>query len=483
MASAGKIRNLMSAVSAASCRCPAHSAGSLSFGSKHVKSIQHPSVIHHRHNSEAGSMPLTDYAFEMKCSNIRFGPGVTREIGMDLEFMGAKKVLVVTDRNLVSLPPVKAVLESLHKSGIEFQVFDQVRIEPTDQSLLEAIDFTKQHSWDAFVAVGGGSVIDTAKAANLYSCDPGAEFLDYVNAPIGKGKPIKCPIKPLIAVPTTAGTGSETTGTVVFDYLALKSKTGFSSRSLCPTLGIIDPLHLKTLPERVAVYSGFDVLCHALESYTAIPFNERLPCPARPELRPAYQGSNPISDIWAMNTLDIMKKYFKRSVGDQGDIEAKSHMHLASSFAGIGFGNAGVHLCHAMSYPISGQVKGFRVADYKTDHDIIPHGLSVVMTAPAVFGFTAPVCPQRHLDAAQALGADISNKSLKDAGAVLSDTVRELMLHMKVDNGLAALGFSKQDIPELVKQTIPQERLTKLSPRPHTSESLTDLLQESMTVY
>src|SRR5437879_1143578 len=273
---------------------------------------------------------VLEYAFELASSSIRFGAGVTREVGMDLAEMKAQRVMVLTDANLARLPPVARVVESLRENRISFALFDRVRVEPTDLSFREAIDFATDGRFDAFVAVGGGSTIDTAKAANLYSTYP-ADFLDYVNAPIGKGRPAPGPLKPLIAVPTTAGTGSETTGVAIFDYTPLHAKTGIAHRRLKPMLGILDPENTRTMPPQVAAASGFDVLSHAIESYTALPFQRR-PRPERPVLRPAYQGSNPISDVWSLEALRWVSKYLVRAVEDPEDDEARAKMQLAASY-------------------------------------------------------------------------------------------------------------------------------------------------------
>ena len=240
-----------------------------------------------------------------------------------------------------------------------FALYRDVRVEPTDESFLDAITFARTRPFDAFVAVGGGSTLDTAKAVNLYTTYPPAEFLDYVNPPIGKGLPVPGPLKPLMAIPTTAGTGSETTGVAIFDLQRLHAKTGIANRRLKPTLGYLDPENTRTVPPQVAASTGLDILSHAVESFTAAPFTNR-PHPGRPALRPAYQGSNPISDIWALEAMRIVSNYLVRAVDDPSDDEARANMLLAASYAGLGFGNAGVHLPHGMSYAVSGNVKSYR---------------------------------------------------------------------------------------------------------------------------
>ena len=420
-------------------------------------------------------------AFEMATSHLRFGPGVTREVGMDLAEMGAKRVLVVTDPILSKLPQVAAVLESLAAERLDYCVFDRVRVEPTDVSFQEAIDFAQQESHDALVAVGGGSAMDTAKAANLYTSHP-ADLLEYVNAPIGRGTPVPGPLKPLIAIPTTAGTGSETTGVAIFDYLEMHAKTGIADRHLKPTLGLVDPHNTKTMPPLVAASTGLDVFVHALESYTNLPFDRR-EAPRRPILRPAYQGHNPISDIWSAEAIRVGARYLPRAVEDPEDDEARSKMALAASFAGMGFGNAGLHLPHGMSYPVAGMVRDYRPPGYAVDEPLVPHGISVVLNGPAVFRFTGPACPQRHLEVAELMGADVARAQPDDAGKILADRLIVFMRRLNIPNGLSAVGYTRDDVPALVKGTLPQHRVTKLSPRPFGEEELAKLFEESMVIW
>jgi hydroxyacid-oxoacid transhydrogenase len=426
--------------------------------------------------------PMNDVAFEMAVSSVRFGTGVTREVGMDVADMGCRRVLVLTDPVLSVLRPVETVLESLESNGVSFALYDRVRVEPSDVSFLDAIDFARQDQYDAFVAVGGGSTIDTAKAVNLYTTYPPAEFLDYVNPPIGKGFPVPGALKPLIAIPTTAGTGSETTGVSIFDLSRLHAKTGIASRRLKPTLGLLDPENTRTMPPQVAASTGLDILSHALESYTALPFSER-PRPERPSLRPAYQGSNPISDIWSLQALRMVAQFLRRAVADPGDDEARANMLLAASYAGVGFGNAGVHLPHGMSYPVSGKVRDYWAPGYAADHPLVPHGVSVILNAPAVFRFTGPASPRRHLEAAEALGIDISRSPSENAGRILADRVTWFMQQLEAPNGLRAIGYTTADIPALVEGTLPQHRVTKLSPRPAGPEELARLFEEAMVAW
>ncbi len=422
-----------------------------------------------------------DTAFQMSASNIRFGHGTTAEVGMDLREMGARRTLLVIDPRLRTLPPGEVAVASLREHGVDFEIFDDVEVEPTDSSFQRAAEVAAAGKFDAYVALGGGSTIDTAKAANLYATYP-ADFLRYVNAPIGQGEPVPGPLKPLIAIPTTAGTGSETTGVAIFDYVEKQAKTGIAHRFLKPLLGIIDPDNTRTMPAAVAAATGLDVLSHALESYTAIAYDQR-PKPASPLHRPAYQGANPISDLWALHALEMVAEFLPRAARDTSDDEARGKMMLAAAIAGIGFGNAGVHLPHGMSYPVAGNVRDFLPAGYDADHPMVPHGISVILNTPAVVRFTAPTSPQRHLRAAEALGADTQGATHDDAGEILAGCVIDFMRSLEMPNGLRAVGYTAEDIPSLVAGTLPQHRVTKLSPRPAGEAELAELFQESLTVW
>jgi hydroxyacid-oxoacid transhydrogenase len=420
-------------------------------------------------------------AFTMDTSSIKYGPGVTREVGNDMQQLGAERIMVVTDPNLAKMEPVSVTLESLRSAGLEAVLFDQVRIEPTDASFKEAIQFAVDGQFEGYVAVGGGSSMDTAKAANLYATYP-ADFLAYVNPPIGEGRPVPGPLKPLIAIPTTAGTGSETTGVAIFDLLEMHTKTGIAHRALRPVMGIIDPYNTRTLPKMAAACSGLDVLSHALESLTALPFNRR-PAPEHPKYRPAYQGSNPISDIWSARAIEMVSQNMVRAIDDPEDDEARGGMLLAAAFAGVGFGNAGVHLPHGMSYPVSGLVRDFSPAGYPVDYPLIPHGMSVILNAPAVFRFTASVNPERHLYAASLMGVDVSGARPEEAGDLLANAIIQLMRRIGMPNGLRAVGFGPEDVEQLVAGTLPQHRVTKLSPRPAGADELRQLFLDSLTLW
>ncbi len=413
---------------------------------------------HHAYVAEPGF----EGAFTVDASRITFGRGCLVELGERAKALSLSTVALFTDPRIEVLEHCDAARASLRRAGVDVVVFSDVRVEPTDGSMREAIRFAQRAKVDGYVSLGGGSVIDTCKTASLYARFPG-ELLDHVNAPVGGARPVPGPLPPHIACPTTSGTGSEVTGIAVFDLESLGAKTAIASPHLRPTEALVDPACTDTLPLEVVAASGFDVLCHALESYTARPFTRRT-SPERPSLRPMSQGANRWSDLGCKEALELLGTYFTRAVSDMGDREAREAVMWAATLAGIAFGNAGVHVPHAMSYAVAGLVRDFSPMGYPKSGAMVPHGMSVVVNAPAVFRYTAPRSPERHLEAASWLGADVRGATPSDAGEILSRTLIDRMRELGMPNGVGGVGFAESDIDALVAGTLPQKRLLDNAP-------------------
>jgi alcohol dehydrogenase class IV len=419
-----------------------------------------------------------DSAFTIDASRITFGRGCLSEVGERTRALGMKRVALFSDARLARLHPFEKVRQSLRAAGLDVVVYTDVHVEPTDRSFLDAARFATEARPDGYVSLGGGSVIDTCKAANLYATHP-ADFLAYVNAPVGEGRAVPGPLQPHIACPTTSGTGSEVTGITIFDLLSLEAKTGIASPALRPSEALIDPDCTASLPREVVAASALDVLSHALESYTARPYVRR-PAPAKPTLRPMSQGANPWSDLGCREALRLMGLYLERAVADASDAEAREQLMWAATLAGIAFGNAGVHAPHGMAYAVAGLVRDFRPPGYPQEEPLVPHGMSVILNAPAVFRYTAEVSPERHLEAAHWLGADVRGAAPEDAGEVLAGTLIHLMRAVHMPNGLAGVGYTEGDVPALTEGAFPQQRLLQNAPREMSRPVLSELFRGAL---
>jgi hydroxyacid-oxoacid transhydrogenase len=417
--------------------------------------------------------------FTYGAPQLKFGPGASDEIGFDLAQYGVRRVLVVTDPGVAATGHPQRVADQMTQFGIEARVYDGAHVEPTDASLRAAVDAARDSGpWDAFVAVGGGSAIDTAKAVNLLTTNPG-ELMDYVNAPVGGGAAPGRPLAPLVAVPTTTGTGSESTTICVLDVLAQKVKTGISHPRLRPTLAVVDPRLTLSQPAGVTAACGMDILCHALESWTARPYTS---FPHKtPEQRVPYCGANPIADMWAERAMRLLAGSFRTAVHRGDDETARGEMALAATFAGMGFGNAGVHLPHANAYPVAGRVRDFHPVDYPDDHPMVPHGMAVSLTAPASFRFTFDADPGRHVRAAEMLAPDAERP--RDDRDFLPSVLTTLMRDIGIPNGLTAVGYAEDDVPALVEGTMKQQRLLATAPRDVTEDDVAGILRESLTLW
>jgi hydroxyacid-oxoacid transhydrogenase len=420
---------------------------------------------------------MRETVFTYGAPGLKFGVGASDEIGFDLSQYDVKRVLVITDPGVAATGHPQRVADQMAQFGIETSVFDGVHVEPTDASFEAAIAHARDTGpWDAFVAVGGGSSIDTAKAVNLLITNDG-ELMDYINAPVGKARAPKRPLKPLVAVPTTTGTGAESTTICVLDVLALKVKTGISHARLRPTLAVVDPALTLSQPAGVTAAAGMDILCHALESYTARPFSsyDR----KAPEQRVPYCGANPISDMWSEHAMSLLSGAFRRAVHHGDDAEARGQMALAATMAGLGFGNAGVHIPHANAYPVAGRVRDFHPDGYPEDEPLVPHGMAVSLTAPESFRWTFDAGPDRHLRAAALLAPGHEYDGPDALPAVLT----ELMRDIGIPNGLAAVGYGKDDVPDLVDGAMKQQRLLATAPREVTEEDAAGILERSLELW
>jgi hydroxyacid-oxoacid transhydrogenase len=408
---------------------------------------------------------------------LKFGVGASEEFGWDLVQEGVKRVLVVTDPVLAGHGVPGRVADGLRRYDLDVHTFDEVHVEPTDESLQHAVDWARSNGpYDAFVAVGGGSSIDTAKAVNLLCTNPG-ELMDYINAPVGGGQSPVNRLKTLVAVPTTTGTGAESTTICVLDVLAQHVKTGISHPRLRPTLAVVDPALTITQPAGVTAASGMDILCHAVESYTAKPYTsyDR----KSPEQRVPYCGSNPISDMWSERAMQLLATSFRDAVRHGDDEAARGEMALAATMAGLGFGNAGVHVPHANAYPIAGRVKTFHPADYPGDEPMVPHGMAVSLTAPEALRFTFDAAPERHLRAA-ALLTGKRGDDIGDGADALPDVLLSLMRDIGIPNGIGEVGYDESDVPGLVEGALKQQRLLATAPKPVGEDDLAMIFTRSL---
>ena len=343
-------------------------------------------------------LETSDRGFTLGMPTFTFGPGVLGEAGEQARELGLRRVALFTDRSLAASEHVATVKVALTSAGVDLAVFDEVQIEPTDRSFADAARFAADGRFDGFVSVGGGSVIDTCKAANLYATHP-AEFMTYVNAPIGGGQRVPGRCDRTSPVRRRSAPGRKRRASRSSRCSSLNAKTGIISRRLIPTVALVDPEVTRTLPSNVVASTGFDCMSHALEATTARAWTRRLN-PARGVARPVSQGANPFSDLLASQALRLVGEFHVRAARDASDFEARSEMMYAAMLAGIAFNAAGCHLPHGLSYPVSGQTRDWHVKGYPEGKTLVPHGMAVVLNNPSVWRFTAPASPARHLNCA-----------------------------------------------------------------------------------
>ncbi len=403
-------------------------------------------------------------SFTIAIPKLTFGRGCLHEAGARAAGLGMTRVGLFTDPFLRESAYVATVLESLGQAGLDVAVFDEITIEADDASVERGAAFIAEGGFDGVVSVGGGSVMDTAKASMLYALDPADEFLDYFAPPLGVGRPMPRKLLPHLACATTSGTGSECTSISVLRINDLATKFVLANPVLLPQEALVDPVCSATLPAMVVASTGFDLLCHALECYTAKAYTrwDRIDDPLK---RPLIQGANPWSDLAARKALEIAGEYLERGVNGADDHEARDQLMWGASLAGMAFGNSGTHLGHALSYGVTHLMHDITTNGYEVKSPFVPHGISVVVSAPAVFRYTAEAAPERHFEAAGYLQTDLQGAGIDDSGEALAKRIIELMRKTEVPNGLGGVGFGLADVPALAASSARQVRAIKNSPR------------------
>ncbi len=402
-------------------------------------------------------------SFTVAMPRYTFGRGCLAEAGIRAASLNMRRAALFTDPYLASSEYVATVCESIRAQGLQYDIFSDIRIEPDEDTVTRACRFLSQGKFDGVVSVGGGSVIDTAKAAMVCALYP-APFSDYFAPPVGIGKPVPGALLPHLACPTTCGAGSECTSVAVIRINSLNTKFVMGSPRLLPAEALVDPAVCDTLPENAVASTGFDLLCHALECYTARAYTQwqRID---DPRARTMLQGANPWSDMSARSALRIVGQYLQRGVADNSDHEARDALMWGASLAGMAFGNSGTHLAHAMSYGITHLMDNITTRGYSVPSPFIPHGISVAVSAPAIFRFLADSEPQRHLDAARWLCASHTDAGAAEVGEMLAQRLIELMKKTGMPNGLGGVGFRAEDVGRLADSSIRQQRAILNAPR------------------
>ena len=400
-------------------------------------------------------LPIPDRAesvFTYAAPTLVYGSGAINDVPHALR--GHDRVLIITDAGVAATGAPERVAESLRVAGHEVHVFADSHVEPTDASLRQAINAARDRGpWDAFVAVGGGSSIDTAKAVNLLTTNPGA-LLDYVNAPIGGGQAPTQPLKPLVAVPTTTGTGSESTTICVLDVLDRHVKTGISHARLRPTLAVVDPDLTTSQPPWSLPAQGWTSCATRWRvtppgrTHRSRPRAPSNGFPTAARIRSQTCGRNEPFHSWP--------SHFVAAVRNGDDARAGRTWRWRRPWRVWGSATPG-HIPHANAYPIAGRVREYRPSGYPHEEPLIPHGMAVALTAPAAFHDLRGL-PERHMRAARLLGGS------GDGPDLLPTVLRRIMDDVGIPAGLHEVGYTEADIPNLVEGSMAQQRLLALAP-------------------
>jgi len=388
---------------------------------------------------------------------IIFGCGTVRRVGEVVRRLGAQRVLLVTDWPLVAAGLSEKVERVLAEAGIAVDRFDKGQAKPTLEAVAACVSMAQGKDYGALVALGGGSNIDLAKAAAVV-LRYGGSAEDYFGDDQVPG-----PILPLVAVSTTAGTGSEVSGASVLADPAHHRRGAILSNYLRPRVAIYDPLLTVSCPPQVTADAGIDALTHAVETYMTVGYRTET---AADEPAGLYQGRFPLSDLLAEKAIDLIGRYLRRAVYQGGDLEAREGMHLASLLAGMAFSNAGLTAVHALEYPV-GALTG------------CTHGAGNGLLLPYVMEYNIPACPQELATVARLLGEDVSGLSVWEAAKRAVEAVQRLKADIGIPARLRDLNVKEAELRPLAEATAQITRLLRANPRPLNVDSLEMILRQA----
>ncbi|WP_222918008.1 hydroxyacid-oxoacid transhydrogenase [Natrinema sp. SYSU A 869] len=410
-------------------------------------------------------MYQSDSAWDFAIADtIKFGRGAVDELGSELAQRSVSSLLVITDEQLRDAGVVDTVLESV-AAEIEINVFDDVEPDPDVDVYESAIETAAAVGPDAIAGVGGGSSMDVAKVAGALIAADG-DVLDYVAPPIGGGKSVPDSETLVAAVPTTAGTGSESSPAAVVSLPDRELKVGISSRHLYPELSVVDPLLSVSLPPTITASSGMDALTHAIEAYTTRRYDAK-EAPETAADRPDYGGRTAMTDLYAEKAIELIGGSLRRAVNNGSDVDARRDMALGSLLAGIAFTNAGLGATHAMAYPVAGE-----------NHT--PHGVTVAVLLPNVMRYNTPTAFDRYGRVAELLGEPVDGLADREKGERAATAVEQLSTDIGIPSGLTDLGVEDADVPRLAEKTEDIQRLLVGNPRRVSQDDLEEVFRNAL---
>lgn len=401
--------------------------------------------------------PETVWEFGM-ADRVKFGIGASGELPSAIREHGASSVLFVTDRGIEDAGIIGHLLDVLDGHDIATAVHAAVEPEPSVDVYEEAMRAVADHDTDLVVGVGGGSSMDVAKTASVLA-DGDGSVLDYAAPPVGDGRSIPTSERPCICLPTTSGTGSETSPVAVVSDPDANRKGGLSDRRLRPAMALVDPTLITSLPPAPTAFSGMDALGHAVESYSAIRFDAK-PRPSNPEERPDYNGRSVLTDQLARKAIELVGDNLRRAVDNGNDLDARRNMALASLLAGMAFTNSGTTAAHALAMATGVAFD-------------VPHGVAVAIFLPEVIRYNTQSAPERFDEIVRLLGAERT-------AANASEAVANLRRDVSIADGLAEFGVTDDCIDELTERTLGMERLLSRNARRMTRDDVEQVLRRAL---